>query len=542
MFLKNVFFVICVCFLVSCAGLKKEPPPQEPLSTKQLAEQGIKLMNTKQYGKARQKFSQALKNDPRECHLHFLNALSYQIEGKASNYRLLDIASVGYQSAIKFCPNEPWAYYYLGLISYQKKDYPVSEMNFAKAMKLGSGKARLPFFEAFIRSAEKTNDQKSIDAMLNQLEKIDPKSPLVKKLRAMTKRIAASSQYSSTQHKNKAPEKDSSLVIVRNNDKKQVLLDAVFIVSREIDEELRGVNLLSGLQLQYGVDTATSRFGTSNWKHYADALDAYPVLGSTGGNPALNYSSLVTHALNLPTINYNLNIFNNLSEHDQIISRPTLLARDGLPATYFSGKEVLIGVAGLNSGQVQIIPLGLRLNVTPQFQENGSLNLDVEIGREFLNDAVTNVGGFGTAASALKERTHTNVNINFGETIILSSLSETLNVYSVDKTPGISDLPLFRLAFGRKALYRQNTSLLILITPRDPIAFESNKRISDDEVADLYSYITKLIEPSTNFKIISQELSKLPLYTQDKLLGNPFYSSDNISLAMNSNLKQMDEY
>ncbi|MDX2346114.1 MAG: hypothetical protein QNK11_04505 [Legionella sp.] len=496
-------------------------------------------MNAKQYSKAREKFAQALKNDPRECHLHFLNGLSYQLEGKASNYRLLDIASVGYDSAIKFCPNEPWAYYYLGLIHYQKKDYPLAEVNFAKAMRLGTGKSRLPFFEAFIRSAEKTHDQQSIQNMIAQLEKIDPRSPLIKKLKAMRNKIAASTP---SRNKNKAPEKDASLVLIRDKAKKQVLIDAVFIISREVDEELRGVNLLSGLQMQYGVDTATTRFGTSNWKHYADALNTFPVLGSTGGNPALSYSSLVTHALSLPTINYNLNIFNNLSEHDQIISRPTLLARDGMPAHYFSGKEALLGVAGLNSGQVQIIPLGLSLHVTPKFQEDGSLDLDVELGREFLNENVTSVGGFGDAASALKEHTHTHVNVHFGESIILSSLSETLNAYSVDKTPGIGDLPLLRLAFGRKELFRQNVSLLILITPREPVAFESNKRVPDEQIAELYNYITKLIEPSTNFKVISKALSKLPLYTQDKLLGNPFYSDENTNLAMNTSLNQMDVY
>ena len=320
MFLKNIFLLLLICALVSCAGLKKNPTPKEPLSTKKLAEQGIQYMTAKQYPKAREKFSLALKNDPRECHLHFLNALSYQMEGKASNYRLLDIASVGYQSAIKFCPDEPWAYYYLGLILYQKKDYALAEMNFAKAMKLGTGKARLPFFEAFIRSAEKTNDMQSVNAMLKQLEKIDPNSPLVKKLCAIAKRIAKSPQYTpptkpsqEKKKKYKKPKKDSPLVILRGQEKQQVLLDAVLIVSREIDEELRGVNLLSGLQLQYGVDTTTTRFGTSNWKHYADALNTFPILGSTGSNPALSYSSLITHALNLPTITYNLNIFNNLS-------------------------------------------------------------------------------------------------------------------------------------------------------------------------------------------------------------------------------------
>ncbi len=331
-------------------------------------------------------------------------------------------------------------------------------------------------------------------------------------------------------------------MISRDNGSKQVLLDAVFILSREIDEEFRGVNLLSGLQLQYGITTTATSFGTSTWKHYADALNANTVLGDTGGNPALDYSSLITHALSLPTINYNLNIFNSVAEHDQIISRPTLLARDNVPAKYFSGTEALIGVAGLNSGQVQIIPLGLSMNVTPHFQEDGSIDLDIELGREFLNESISTVGSFESSATALKEHTQTNVNIHYGETVILSSLSETLNAYASDKTPGIGDLPLLRLAFGRKALFKQNVSLLILITPHEYVAFKNNRRVPDEQVASIYKLLKSLIEPSSNYQIISNEFAKLPLYSQDKVLTREFYAQSSIEGAIVKNYEGIDEY
>jgi tetratricopeptide (TPR) repeat protein len=540
MFLKSIICFMCSFLLVSCVTLTGNSIPKEQRSTKRLAEEGIKLMNAKKYKKAREYFSQALKNDPRECHLHFLNALSYQIEGKASNYRLLDMAAVGYQSTIKFCPQEPWSYYYLGLINYQKKNYPEAEIYFAKALKLGQGKTKLPFFEAFIRTAKKNNDHESIRAMLKQIEKVDPKSPLVKKLKRIIRALDPIISHANS----KGPEKDASLVISRGKDEKQLLLDAVFILSREIDEELRGVNLLNGLTLQYGVTNTLTRFGTSTWKHYADGLNANPVLqdNSSGSNPALDYSSLITHALSLPAITYNLNIFNSISEHDQIISRPTLLARDKVPAKYFSGTEALIGVSGLNSGQVQIIPLGLNMNITPDFQEDGSINLDIEIGRTFLNEEVTTVGSFESAATALKEQTKTNVNIKFGETVILSSLSETLNAYATNKTPGLGDLPLLRLAFGRKVLFKQNVSLLILITPHEYVGFKNNVRVPDEQVSSVYKFVKNMIEPSSNYTVISKELAQLPIYFQDKILSNEFYTQANIDGAVNSNYAQIDEY
>jgi tetratricopeptide (TPR) repeat protein len=542
MVLKGIVLFVCSFFLVSCVTLTGNSISKEQSSTKQLAEEGIRLMNKKKYTKAREYFAHALKKDPRECHLHFLNGLSYQIEDKkASNYRLLDIAAIGYQSSIKFCPQEPWAYYYLGLINYQKKNYAAAEINFAQALKLGKGQSKLPFFGAFIRSAKKNNDPESIRLMLNQLKKIDPKSPLIKKLYRIIRQL----DPVAPQTKNKGPEKDSSLVISRGQENSQLIVDAVFILSQESNEARRGVNLMNGLQLQYGITDTINRFGTSTWKHYANGINDNPTLenNSVGSNPALDYSSLITHALSLPAITYNLNIFSNLTEHNQIISRPSLLARDKLPAKYFSGSELLIGVSGLNSGQVQIIPIGLTLKVTPDFQEDGSINLDIMIGKSFINEhANTTVGGFQSSATALKEETRTNTNVHFGETIILSSLSETLNSYLSNKTPGIGDLPLLRLAFAHRATLSQNVSLLVLITPHEYVGFKNNARVPDKQVASLYRLVKKYIEPTSNYSVIARELAKLPIYSPNKVLSTEFYTKENLDGAINSNYEKIDVF
>jgi tetratricopeptide (TPR) repeat protein len=539
MFLKYCCIISYVFLLSSCINNKFNTPNVSLLSTKQLAEKGIMLMNKEQYNKARTYFSAALKNDPKECHIHFLNALSYQLEGKATDYGLLDIASAGYQSTIKFCPQEPWAYYYLGLINYQKKNYKLAQLNFAKAMKLGEGKTGLPFFKAFILSAQKNNDRQSIKTMIAQLEQVDPNSPLVKKLKALVRRLPKTQTLSKTVTRRS---KNSSAFLNHKTKTKQMFLDAVFILSREIDQEFRGVNLLNGLQLQYGLVTANNRFGTSTWKHYADALNAEPALGSTGGNPTLDYSTLITHALSLPTINYNLNIFNNRSEHDQILSRPTLLARNGEAAKYFSGSEILLGVSGLNSGQVQIIPMGLTMNVTPHFMKDGSINLEIYVGRTFLAPSNTPVGTFESSATAVKDHTETKVNLHYGETVILSALSESINGFAFDKTPGLGNLPLFKLGFARKTQIKQNMTLLILVTPHKYASFQDNKNIGENDMESFYTLVKDFIQPSTNLSILFKELTKLPIYNQNKILNTDFYNRDQIDNSISSNYKEVDNF
>ena len=533
--------------------------------------EGIKRMNKGQYTKARQYFARALKNDPKECHVHFLNALSWQMEGKANNYRLLDIASVGYQSTIKFCPNEPWAYYYLGLINYQKKQYNLAEINFAMAMKLSKGKYNMPYFNAFILSAQKNNDRESIKVMKAQLEKIDKNSSLLKELEQILekmpvlelipphssktnasmkntgyttgKKIRTPARISKSKPKDLSHKKPS-IKINPYKQRKQAFLDAVFILTREQDEEKRGVNLLTGLQLQYGINEANNRFGTGNWQQYADALKANPVLGNTGGNPALAYSTLITQTLSIPTLTYNLNIFNDQAENDEVISRPTLLARDGAPAEYFSGSEIMLGVSGLNSGQVQIIPLGLSMKVTSHFLKNGSINLDIRMSRENLTIGAVPVGTFQSSATAVKDTTHTTVNIHFGETIILSALSETASLFLVNKTPGLGDLPLVRNAFNQRGVFRQNTSLLILLTPHPFSSYASAKDKNSPVYyqKELSRYVDNFLEKSSSLSVLLRHIRALPLYSVGKILTTDFYNKNYIAGAIGYNYRSIDEF
>ncbi|KTD57479.1 hypothetical protein [Legionella shakespearei] len=538
------FFLVTflAIMLTSCASTTKEVEIQTQMSTRELAQKGVQLSKAGQYAAARQYFSRALKSDPKNCHLHFLNALSYQLEGKG-NYRFLDLAAAGYQTTIKFCPQDPWAYYYLGLIYYQKKEYSAAELNLAKALKLGKGKSKVPFFKAYVLSAQKNNDHENIEVMIKQLEYLSPKSPVLKEIKVIARRMPRAQFIQEKIAMDTSDPKFGSKPVRHRKDNKQVFVDAVIILSRETDEKSRGVNLLNGLQLQYALTTGTTRFGTSNWGQYADALNKYPVLGTTGVNPDLNYSSLVTNALSIPTITYNMNIFNDFSEHDQILSRPTLLAREGKTAEYFSGSDLLIGVAGVNIGEVQIIPVGLRMTVTPTFLKDGSLDLDVNIGREFLTEgASSTVGTFETAARTIKENTHTSVNIRYGETVILSALSEDFNSATGNKTPGIGDLPLLRYAFNRKSKKRQNTSLLVLLTPQYYTSFKNPEYAPDNYSNDIRRYITKYINPVSSLPVLLKHLAKNDIYTTNKVFNSDFYNKVFVDWAMDENYGSIDEF
>ena len=134
--------VAAVCFLTtSCSTQPEALDTSEPQAIQKLAFKGISLMEKKHYEQARKVFAEGLRNDPTSCSLNTLNALSYQMQGRENNLALLGKAVAGYKIASKFCPNDPWPYYYTGLASLQTKRYLAADKNFKQAAELLKGNA-----------------------------------------------------------------------------------------------------------------------------------------------------------------------------------------------------------------------------------------------------------------------------------------------------------------------------------------------------------------------------------------------------------------
>lgn len=530
-----------VLFLASCTttqSLKKG----ENLSNRQLSERGIIHLKNGQYENARLFFSQALKQDPKNCQFHFLNALSYQLQGKTGNYRLLDVAASGYRSAIKFCPNDPWPYYYLGLIELQEKNFQRAEALFFQAMQHSKSQKSIAYLKAFIKSAQRAHDYTAINQIIAQIEKLDPKSPMLKELRKIRDTIPK--QQPMTKRASRYSKASYSKASTIKHDEKQVLIDAVLIVSRETQARNRGVNLLNGLQLQYGNTVAVNNFTTSNFFKYANAASrAGYDIQSQATLPTLDYSTLVTHAISIPDITYNLNIFNDVNEHDKLLSRPTLLARDGKTSTYFSGNRLIVGVSGLNTGQIESIPIGLTMKVTPTFQKNGSIDLDIEFGKEQLISSTSPISAsnINSVATTAKENTNTSVNIHFGETVILSAFSEGIASLEDNRTPGLGDLPLIRYLFSNKIDGKRNTSILVLLTPHKQIAFEGEVD-NEQEIANVKDFYKKFPDAVSNFNKVLTHLSKSGIYDVFTTYHDDFYSDELVNEAVDYSSNNVDDY
>lgn len=185
------------------------------------------------------------------------------------------------------------------------------------------------------------------------------------------------------------------------------------------------------------------------------------------------------------------------------------------------------------------------MKVTPSFKKDESLDLEIEIGKELLvdsgrvgSDSGANVDQIAVTA---KEKTVTSVNINFGETVILSALSEGVEAKSTDRTPGIGDIPLIRNFFSTRERSRQNTSVIILLTPHRDLSFQSDIQY-DPKIENIKKFFINHIYADTNLPSVIERLAQSDVTDVYKIYHHDLYNKESLKKAIDYSLEHIDEY
>ncbi len=240
-------------------------------------------------------------------------------------------------------------------------------------------------------------------------------------------------------------------------DKQMVMVDVVIVSTQEDNSNTMGVNLLDGLRLQFG-NAATPAYNraTAATQDFA--------------NPGASTSTrTITRSLGIAAVAYTLNIANASEVNNDILARPTLLALSGQTSQFFSGVDVVgAAVSGGQGSAVQIQKeVGVRLAVTPEFLPDNLIRLQVVAERTFLTNPSNNVV-FDFRLDTTKTTVNANVAMKFGETLILSGLTERDTGITASSVPVLRDVPLAQYLFSRSTKRDFQKSVLIMITPRRP--------------------------------------------------------------------------
>ncbi|HEX6984677.1 MAG TPA: pilus assembly protein N-terminal domain-containing protein, partial [Planctomycetaceae bacterium] len=150
----------------------------------------------------------------------------------------------------------------------------------------------------------------------------------------------------------------------------------------------------------------------------------------------------------------------------KILAEPNLVTMNGRPANLLAGGEFPILVPnGLGTVGIEYRPFGVRLEAVPIVLSSNRVRVELqsEVSDRDLSNAVE-LDGF-RVPSLTQRRTNTQVELNFGETLVIAGLITQSQVASTSKVPVLGDLPYIGTAFSRKTYLDAETELVIMVTP-----------------------------------------------------------------------------
>ncbi len=584
------------------------------------ANQGLDEVRAGRYRDASRSFNAALKFEPENAHLHFLNGLSYHLLYTQGHQANRELAETAYTLALRFAPDHALAAYYLGLIHLDGRQYAKAQASFAHALLLerddpsvlqalavasyyardigmalwaierveqtqgvsadtlraaaiihaAAGRPedaqkrsdrfrqiagtdagaqldkRVRQWQSYhesnrgrlLRTASQTvplSPEASYDTPTASAPAASPPAPMPVPATPDAKPAGANGDilrnwsdcpqsstpatnppsYDSLASSDNAPYRDETAQLPalpspcdRKALPRMALLDTAIVSTMENISANKGINLLDGLRLMLGASFTDQRTtGGARTQSFTRTASLDNLGGTTVG------------------LAYSLNIANAGSDWNQVLARPTLVALDRQPSTFFSGSSLSATVTGAYSSTLVEHPAGISLSVTPTFIDDETLLLSVRVARSFFagsldlqNDTIVKSRN---AVSA-------NVMMKMGETLILSGLTERQLNESKKGVPLLKDIPVLQYLFSTETNNDLTQSVLVMITPRLPVtgvnAPVANRDAAGDprqqsSLKELREQIPATLRPTPNLDLVFLDM-------EDNRLFREFRSGD----------------
>ncbi|MGA8863021.1 MAG: type II secretion system secretin GspD [Gallionella sp.] len=221
--------------------------------------------------------------------------------------------------------------------------------------------------------------------------------------------------------------------------------------------------------------------------------------------------------------------------HANILSMPNLITLDNEEAKIIVGQNVpfITGQyttaasstsAGVSPFQtIERQDIGLTLQVKPQISEGGTVKMVIHQETSGI-DTTVNTGGAGLATT--KRSIDTNVLVNDGQIIVLGGLIDDNIQDTVEKVPGLGDIPLIGGLFRYKTRSHVKTDLMVFLRPTILRSSEQSVSLSGDR----YDYIRNAElagHPEQNTMLPNTDLlpsmgtAVLPPLQDGRMVGGP---------------------
>ena len=176
-------------------------------------------------------------------------------------------------------------------------------------------------------------------------------------------------------------------------------------------------------------------------------------------------------AISLAARLFGLNVASSFDMAERIglvttLSQPNLTALSGETADFLAGGEYPIPISqGLGATSIEYKRFGVSLSYTPTVLANGRISIRVrpEVSELSSQGAVT-LNGFQIPALTIR-RAETTVELGSGQSFMIAGLMSNTAQNTIDKTPGVGDIPILGTLFRSTNFRRGETELVIVVTP-----------------------------------------------------------------------------
>jgi len=533
------------------------------------------------WGSAQTALAASLRDDLPNGYLQFLYALTYDQQAKNGSSAQLEMAQVGYENAVRFTPQNYWArlmmgylklergefdaaqdhfavaaldqpqrweaFYGLGVASYHRGDLPMLQLAANRSLALAAEQPDAQRLAAF--SLAMQGDDRARHLADNAVQKVSTASGNTEDSVFLRKRVdelligaqlrgqgqnlqipiapgpvGRPSTEFYTPDRKAAPTDNAT---GNPDDPNQMVVEVTIILNSQVDTKTRGVNLFDGLRLQYGYANTFSQASNTN---------------DTDGfiSRVSESARAITSQISVPQINYNLNLFNDAKQYYGVIARPSLTAYVGRESEFFASRTISVAVSGINLGELQPVDVGVKLKLAPEAISSEATRFRIEAARSFLSRE--EIGRFQQSLTTFKQFVQATAELSFGQTLILSALSEQVSDSNSSQVPLAGDVPGLNLLFRNRTDSKRQESLLILVTPSLPSAIQlpqdPARRLSN--VQELIRYWNQVIDPGSDVGAIVERLQRMPSFRKAKRGDLPFRPNGSAALlkeAIDENLR-----
>jgi len=237
------------------------------------------------------------------------------------------------------------------------------------------------------------------------------------------------------------------------------LNSATYAGSAQVNIRVRFAEVSRSELLRYGV----------NWNAlFNNGTFSFGLI--TGGALAADAASGASNVISAGLSSGNVNIDTLLEALQsngilEILAEPNITAMTGQTASFLAGGEVAIPVpVNRDVVGIEYKPFGVSLMFTPTLLPNGRIALQVRPEVSSLMGSTVELGEFRVPSFRVR-RADTRVEVGSGQTFAIAGLFQRESSQDMDKLPLLGDVPILGNLFRSKRFQRNETELVILITP-----------------------------------------------------------------------------